>query len=158
MHDNILDNLGVLTLGSRLRRLTDQIYGLADEIYRRAGLDFQAAWFPVIFLLADQEAMSVTEIAQQTRQTHSAVSQLVKKLIDKGYVQRFGDDVDRRRSDLVLTDAGVDLVIALKPLWDRIVDQLSRYVDSTGHDLVAALDSFEAQLNENDLADEVLGG
>ena len=153
---NTLDQLGVLTLGPRLRRLTDLLYHQSDEIYRRSGLDFQASWFPIMFLLADQEAVSVTEMAIQMRQTHSAVSQVVKKLINKGYIERFKDESDLRRSDLVLTDAGADLIVKLQPVWSSLVDVLNDMVDSTDYDLIGALDAYEAQLTGRDLVDEVM--
>jgi len=153
---NTLNQLGVLTLGTRFRRLTDLIYNQSDEIYRRSGLDFQTSWFPIMFLLADKEAVSVTEMAVEMRQTHSAVSQLVKKLINKGYIERFKDESDQRRSDLVLTDAGADLIVRLQPIWSGLVDVLNDMVESTDYDLTDALEAFEAQMTGRDLVDEVL--
>jgi DNA-binding MarR family transcriptional regulator len=145
MTERLLDELGVLTLGSRLRRITDCIYLQADEVYRQAGTDFQAAWFPVIFLLADQGVMGVKELAEQSRQTHSAVSQLLSKLAVRGYVEKVANP-DGRRSDFQLTAEGEALVVTLQPVWGAFIEALDRMLDQSNHDLMAAIVDFEQQL------------
>jgi len=145
MSERLLDELGVLTLGSRLRRITDCIYLQADEVYRQAGTDFQAAWFPVFFLLADQGVMGVKELAGQSRQTHSAVSQLLTKLSARGYVERVSNE-HRRRSDFQLTEAGEALVVKLQPVWGAFIEAIDRMLDDSEHDLLAAVVDFERKL------------
>jgi DNA-binding MarR family transcriptional regulator len=145
MTERLLDQLGVLTLGSRLRRITDCIYLQADAVYRHAGTDFQAAWFPVIFLLADQGVMGVKALAEQSRQTHSAVSQLLSKLTARGYVEKVSNR-DRRRSDFQLTEAGEALVVKLQPVWGVFIEALDLMLSHSSHDLMAAIADFEQQL------------
>ena len=145
MSERILDQLGVLTLGSRLRRITDSIYMQADEVYRHAGTDFQAAWFPVIFLLADQGVMGVKELAEQSRQTHSAVSQLLTRLAKKGYVEKV-NNADGRRSDFQLSDAGDALVVKLQPVWGAFIEAIDEMLSHSSHDIVAAVADFEEKL------------
>ena len=145
MPERLLDQLGVLTLGSRLRRITDCMYMQADEVYRHAGTDFQAAWFPVIFLLADQGVMGVQGMAEQSRQTHSAVSQLLSKLTALGYVEKVANR-DRRRSDFQLTGEGEAMVVKLQPVWSAFIEAINLMLSHSGHDLMAAVADFEQQL------------
>ena len=155
MSERLLDQLGVLTLGSRLRRITDCIYMQADEVYRQAGADFQAAWFPVIFLLADQGVMGVKELAEQSRQTHSAVSQLLTRLTARGYVEKVGNR-DGRRSDFQLSDDGDALVVKLQPVWGAFIEALDSMLDQSSHDLMGAIADFEEQLMPDGLLNNSL--
>lgn len=145
MSERLLDQLGVLTLGSRLRRITDCMYLQADEVYRQADTDFQAAWFPVIFLLADQGVMGVKELAEHSRQTHSAVSQLLTRLTRKGYVEKVGN-ADGRRSDFQLSNAGDALVVKLQPVWGAFIEALDHMLSHSDHDIMKAVADFEEQL------------
>ncbi len=145
MSERLLDQLGVLTLGSRLRRITDCMYLQADEVYRQAGTDFQAAWFPVFFLLADQGVMGVTDLAGQSRQTHSAVSQLLTKLTARGYVEKVANQ-DRRRSDFQLTAEGEAIVVKLQPVWGAFIEAIDVMLSDSEHDLLAAVVDYEREL------------
>ena len=151
-----LDDLNELTLGSLLRRITDRLYASVDEIYRRQGLDFQAAWFPVLYLLSQNESMSVTEIADAINQSHSAVSQISRKLEERGYSSHQTGEEDRRRRLLNITDKGRGLVRQLRPVWGGIVEVLNDYISRTHYDLVNALKSFEEELANNDFVGETV--
>jgi DNA-binding MarR family transcriptional regulator/GNAT superfamily N-acetyltransferase len=149
-----LDKLDELTLGSLLRRITDQLYGVVDAVYKDNGLDIHAASFPVLHVLAD-ETLSVTEIAVRIGQSHSAVSQLSKRLEKKGYLKHSIADDDRRQRRLSLTAAGQQAIRDLQPVWGAIVQVLSQYISATQHDLLAALRSFESVLAANDFVADV---
>ena len=148
-----LDELGVLALPHRFRRISDILNAKIDQMYRDAGLDFQSAWFPMIFLLIDKGAMSVTELAREMGQTHSAVSQLAKKLIGKGYLQRHDDESDLRRRELALSEAGIELVLKTKPLWDRLVDELDKLAKAAGDDFIDELSRCETALDAVELGE-----
>ncbi|MCG8434457.1 MAG: bifunctional helix-turn-helix transcriptional regulator/GNAT family N-acetyltransferase, partial [Gammaproteobacteria bacterium] len=118
---------------------------------------FQAAWFPIIFLLSRRGSLGVMEIAEVMRQSHSAVSQISKKLQEKGYIERAcGDGSGGAKQCLQLTPAGEALVQKLKPLWRDLQSTVQRYIARTDFDLLNAMRRFEAELRQRDLVEDVL--
>lgn len=149
-----LDKLNELTLGSLLRRVTDRLYASIDEVYKDNGIDINAASFPVLHVLTEQ-ALAVTEIADRIGQSHSAVSQISKRLEEKGYLEHSVVESDRRQRQLSLTEKGHAAIRELRPVWAAIVHILSQYISATGHDLLAALRNFESVLTEHSFVDDV---
>ncbi len=149
-----LDKLNELTLGSLLRRVTDRLYANIDEVYKDNGIDLNAASFPVLHVLTDK-ALSVTEIADRIGQSHSAVSQISKRLEEKGYLEHSTVETDRRQRFLSLTDKGHAAIQELRPVWAAIVHILIKYISETGQDLLAALRNFESILSGHSFVDDV---
>ena len=54
-----LNDLGVLGLGTRLKRLSDFLYRQIDDVYKEEKIDFHARNFPLLQLLIENESMSV---------------------------------------------------------------------------------------------------
>ncbi|MFT7688506.1 MAG: hypothetical protein ACI9FB_003870, partial [Candidatus Azotimanducaceae bacterium] len=50
---DLLRDLGALGLGSRLKRLSDQLMQDGIRIYRETGVDFEPKWFPVYYYLSE---------------------------------------------------------------------------------------------------------
>ena len=67
---DFINDLGLLILGSRLRRLSDRIMASGQDVYRNLDIDFEPRWFPVFRLLADNEPMTVG-VCAPTARAHS---------------------------------------------------------------------------------------
>ncbi len=82
-----LEDLGELVLGTRLKRLSDQLYSDVDAVYKELDIALPANCCALLALLHNNGLMGVTELAAALGQTHSAVSQTSKKfvLIEGGY-------------------------------------------------------------------------
>ena len=93
-----LNGLGVVGLGPRLKRLSDNLYRQIDDVYKQEKIAFQATNFPLLQLLNENESMSVTELAEVLGQTHPAISQMSKKLEQKGWIYHLGAPRGRLRA------------------------------------------------------------
>lgn len=142
-----LGDMGILSLGSQLKAVSDQLYAMADDVYARHGIALQGRWFPILRLLHDRGPMTVGEIAAAVGQTHSAISQLTTRLVRDGWVSTASDAGDRRTRRLTLTEkAGTALQMA-KPLWRAIREGLDERVRGAGLDpetLLAGLEQVAA--------------
>jgi DNA-binding MarR family transcriptional regulator/ribosomal protein S18 acetylase RimI-like enzyme len=114
---DLISELGPLALGSRLKRLSDRMMREVTEIYRQSGLDFEPKWFPLYYLLAREEAKSITEIADTLQITHPGVIQIAREMEKAGWVvsERSGDDARRRL--LRLTPGALAAQPKLEQLW-----------------------------------------
>ncbi len=150
-----LKTWGSLALGSRLKALSEALYEAGDEVYRERGVGFSSRWFSVLRLLSDRGPLAVTEVARETGQTHSAVSQLAAKLERGGWVRTRRDASDKRRSLLALTPKAEGELRRAKVTWRGIADEIDADLAEAEHHLLKALGAFEARLAERPLAPRV---
>lgn len=144
----LFEKSGILSLGSRLRWLSDVITRDAVEIYRLYGLDIKPKWFPVLYMLFNGSDNSVTGIAKAVGQTHPSVSNLVKELISAGLVVETKSETDRRTTVIRLTEKGCSLKSRLNEVCDDVkTAALSIDVNSSDR-LWNAMDFWEKSLNE----------
>jgi len=116
-----LHDYGSLLLGSRLRKVSEALYGGVDEVYRSAGVDLPSRCFPILFLLRDHGSLGISELAQKLGQTHPAVSQMSRKLLLHRLVRESPDPKDDRRRLLALSARGRSVMQRLEPVWKAIV-------------------------------------
>jgi DNA-binding MarR family transcriptional regulator/predicted GNAT family N-acyltransferase len=149
-------DLGELALGSRFRQLSDRLFDAVDEVYRAENAGIEARWFLILRCLLDHGPMTVSTLAERLGQSHPAVSQLSKKLIAEGLVERRSDARDLRRSTLALSAEGERRMAALKPLWGSITEAMRATIAASGQPLLDALSAFEAELERQPAAERIL--
>ena len=150
---NYLQTVGELGLGSRLKVLSDQLYDVADTVYRRRGSRFRARWFPVMRLVRDRGPQTVTEAARALGLSHPAVSQLAQKLIQGGWLTTHADATDGRRRLLALTPRAQIELRRLAPVWSAIRESFGER--PAVKDLLSALQRFGDELSAPALADQI---
>ena len=149
---DFIKHLGLLALGSRLRRLSDRIMASGADIYRGDELDFEPRWFPLYRLVDERGPQTVGGAAQALGMTHAAVSQTVRAMAGRGILSAEKDARDERRRVLSLTARGRELLPKLQPLWDDIQAAVRDIASHCGADVLAVLDGMEHALQESDLA------
>ncbi len=149
-------DLGLIALGSRLRRLSDRIMKSGALAYRASGLDFEPRWFPLFRLLVDHaEGLTVGESARMLGLTHAAVSQTASKMHGKGLIDVAKDAEDERRRVLSLSEKGREMLPALTELWRDIEMCLKEAVHYGGVDILAAAEGLESALQVSSLSDRI---
>lgn len=152
---NFFERTGRAAIGSRLRVLTEQLAHDAAEIYGLYDVEIKPKWFPVFYSLVDEQPKSVTAIAREIGQSHPSVSVIVKEMLKYGLVVQIGNDADKRRTLIVLTDSGKKLAKELTAQLrdvERAVEQISSECD---HDLWDALAEWEKALARESMASRV---
>ncbi len=152
---DFINDLGLLILGSRLRRLSDRIMASGQEVYRNLEIDFEPRWFPVFRLLADNEPMTVGVCARRLGLTHAAVSQTASAMAKRGITTSRKDVTDERRRLLELTDKGRSMLPRLREIWADIESGVRDAVDYGGVDILAALEGVEQALAVQSLSERV---
>ncbi len=150
-----LNDLGVLGLGSRLKRLSNSLYRQIDDVYAEEKIHFQARNFPLLQLLNENESMSVTELAEMLGQTHPAISQMSKKLEQKGWLYHHTDKADERRRLLSITPTGFELFDKLAPIWHDLQTVLGRLMLISGGNLMSSIELLERQLSQQNLIERM---
>jgi hypothetical protein len=56
---DVFNHLGELALGSRLKRLSDQIMRDGGKIYKDNAIDFEPRWFPIFYVISMKEPQDI---------------------------------------------------------------------------------------------------
>lgn len=144
---------GFLVLGSRLRRLGDNLINDVNTVYRNHNIDFDASWFPIFYILSVEKEVSINEIANELKISHSAVSQMVKSLTDKGYLKSRLSSVDARQKAISFTVKGSRLFSKIQPVWKALQQAMEELFGS--QNVLNLLTSSEERLAEQSLLDRI---
>ncbi|QSE96059.1 bifunctional helix-turn-helix transcriptional regulator/GNAT family N-acetyltransferase [Fulvivirga lutea] len=115
---NILNDIGYLSIGSRLRRIYEKLQIDGDKIYSELGLNFKSSWFAVFYALSKQDNQSITQLANQIAFTHITVKNIVRELEASKLVKITANKTDKRSKVVSLTPKGEQLKIKLLPVWE----------------------------------------
>ena len=126
---NFYQKLGPLVFGTRLKRLSDYFLTEVNKVYTDLGIPFEASWFGVFYLLKQNESLSIIDIAETLEISHSAVSQLVKNLENKGLLEVKNSDDDARKKQIKLTTQGSILLEKIVPVWDSLTHAMSELLE-----------------------------
>ena len=156
---NIYQSLGYLVLGSRLRRLSESFLGEINRAYQNEGIDFDASWFPVFYLLSENDSLSIKELSEQMEVSHPAASQLITSLKNKKLVTSVTCTDDGRRQLVTLTQTGRQLLGRILPVWDAIKLTMDELVaDEPGcRELLSAITALENTFKSVNLAERIGG-
>ena len=115
----------------QLRRIARKKGELEKEPHQYGtGMLLQHAEMYLVEILGQNEGMSVTRVAGIMQITKGAVSQTLKKLEQKGLVQKFADPANASRTLLYLSGEG-KRVLKAHQKWHRKVDGgFTEYLDS----------------------------
>ncbi|MCZ4281552.1 bifunctional helix-turn-helix transcriptional regulator/GNAT family N-acetyltransferase [Kiloniella laminariae] len=154
---DIMASFGSISLGSRLKRLSDQLFQEVTSIYGQAGVSLQPSYFPLFYLLFRQGTISVTDASEALCVSHPAVSKMAQKMIREGWIIKTPDPEDERTQKLSFTEQSKNLLPKLKPIWK----ELSKAVDELQEGIKAAtltehILAIEQRLQETSLSQQVL--
>ncbi|MDN3583675.1 MarR family winged helix-turn-helix transcriptional regulator [Mucilaginibacter flavus] len=151
---NLYQSLGYLVLGSRLRRLSEAFLAEINRAYQNEGIDFDASWFPVFYLLSKNDALSIKELSEQIEVSHPAASQLITNLKNRGLVISVTSADDGRKQLVTLTDSGRQLLAQILPMWEAITQAMTQLVntDPGSKELLSAITALENEFRSISLA------
>jgi len=154
---NLYQSLGYLVLGSRLRRLSEGFLSEINRAYQNAGIDFDASWFPVFYLLSKNDNLSIKELSEQTEVSHPAASQLITNLKKRKLVTSVTCADDGRRQLVQLTDSGRELLQQILPMWDAVLSAMTELVneDEACKELLPAIAALENAFRSVNLSERI---
>jgi DNA-binding MarR family transcriptional regulator len=151
------ESLGFLVFGSRLRRMSEAFLADINKIYAAHKLSFDAAWFPVFYILSRQETVSIKDISDELGISHSAVSQLLSSLQEKGFIKTATANDDARKKVVTFTAKGKKLQQQIVPVWNAIKLAMEALVQEGQHSktILTAIAEIEQGLQRESVFDRV---
>jgi DNA-binding MarR family transcriptional regulator len=130
-------------------------YNALEKLPSKAGTKHELYHSERHFLdkIGDHPGMNMTEFAGAAGITKGAVSQVVKKLENKGIVKRYKSSVNNKEVFIELTRAGRDLYIQHKKKNEEtigpLIKELGKYPDDKVDFLIAMFTWIGNYLDEN---------
>jgi DNA-binding MarR family transcriptional regulator len=150
---NFYQDLGFLVFGSRLKRLGDTFLNDVNRIYKDHKINFDASWFPVFYILSQRKEISIKEISDDLKVSHSAISQLVSSLQQKGLIKSVVSKKDARHKAITFTAKGEKLLQKILPVWNALEKAMNKLVDESASSkkILKALTTIETGLQDKNL-------
>jgi DNA-binding MarR family transcriptional regulator len=134
------------TLGTLLRHLIEKLDGAVEQSYVESGLAYRPRYTPVMRALMESGPASIRSISRIAGITHSAASQTVAQMVEKGLLQ-LEPGSDARERIVALTPAAKAMIPKLEQHWGatneaaRLLDaELSMPLSDLLREAIAALD------------------
>lgn len=144
MTEDIIRSLGFLCLGSRMKRIGEQLQADAQRVLDDAGTQIPSGQHPLLAALDRFGPLSIGELTQALGITQPGVTRAVAQLADIGMVKAAQSDDDQRVKIVSLTPQGQRFVArAKKDAWPRVeraVADLCRNLEGKLLDQLAGLE------------------
>ncbi len=148
---NIFDKTGKMAIGSRLRLLTAKITDDASKIYELYNVDFSPKWFPVFFVLSEEGAKTITEIAELIGHSQPSVTKIIKEMARAGLVKDNLKSDDKRKNVAGLTEKGKKLAEQTKVQNADVAEAVENLMAEASHNLWGAIAEWEFLLEQKSL-------
>lgn len=152
MSDDIVRMLGYLCLGSRLKRIGEQVQSDTQRIMERLDVTLQAGQYPLLAAIDRLGPLSVGELSEALGVTQPGVTRAAGLLAEAGYLTARKEKSDQRIRRLSLTPEGEALVVRSKQeIWPVIEAAVRNVCDALDGSLLDRLDQLEDALREKPL-------
>jgi DNA-binding MarR family transcriptional regulator len=145
--EDTIEALGLLTLGSRLKRLGERLQAEVQPILNHLNPSVAASHHPLLAALDRHPALTIGKLAGTLGVSQPGVTRAVGQLIEMGLVQVAMAEVDGRRRLVSLSPTGRKLVAAAKrKAWPQVERAMADLCDGFGDELLLHLASIEDRL------------
>lgn len=152
MVEDVVKELGFLTLGTRFKRIGEALQAQTQALLTQHGIDMPAAHFPLLAALDWHGALGVGELSQAVGVSQPVVTRSLKGLEDSGLVQSEAVEGDRRVRRVALSPHGAALVQrAQREVWPVIEASVAQVCAALEGPLLDQLAALEAGLDRTSL-------
>ena len=145
--EDILRSLGFLCLGSRMKRIGEQMQADTQHVLDRLDVRIQSSQYPLLAALDRLGPLPVGELAQSLGVAQPGVTRSVALLAELGLVEVNPSDDDQRRRIVSLSRSGRRLVEqAKRDVWPSIENAVAGLCADLSGPLLDQLASIEDRL------------
>jgi DNA-binding MarR family transcriptional regulator len=147
MVEDVVKELGYLTLGTRLKRLGERLQAQTQVLLENAAIDVPASHLPVLAAVEGLGPLSVGELTEAVGVSQPGVTRLLDKLETEGLVRSTQAEDDRRVRTIALTKSGRQFVSqAKRTVWPAVEAAVADACSGAAEPLLTALAALEEAL------------
>lgn len=125
---DIISDMPFIFLGSRLKRLAERMQADSSLLASDTGTNVPPGLYPVLAQLKKEGGQSISDLARAIDVSQPAMTKNISRLTEEGLIATRADETDRRKTVVVLTEAGESVVERgekiVWPLLDLVVREL----------------------------------
>jgi DNA-binding MarR family transcriptional regulator len=144
MVEDIVRSFGLMTLGTRMKRIGEKLQADTQKIMDELGAPLQASQYPFLAAIDCFGPLTVGELAEAVGITQPGVTRTVTQLVEEGLLRTEQSADDQRRRIVSLTGEGERLIAAAKSeVWPDIraaVEDLCGHLDGPLLEQLAAIE------------------
>ncbi len=153
MIEDVVKELGHLSLGTRLKRIGEALQAQTQAVLATHGFVQPAAYFPLLAALDRLGPLSVGDLSQAVGVSQPVITRSLRGLEDDGLVQSATSAEDRRVRRVGLSRRGRGLVQrAQREAWPAIEAAVAQACADLKGDLLAQLAALEEALEDRPLS------
>lgn len=141
---DIISEMPFVFLGSRLKRLAEQMQTDSSLLARASGTRVPPGLYPVLALLQKDGGQSISDLARATGVSQPAMTKNINKLLTEGLVTTRSAHTDKRKMQVELTPSGESAVERgekiVWPLLETVVRELLEGISGTFLDQINELE------------------
>ncbi len=149
--NSFFNTVGKMALGSRLRILNERLLADAERIYALYDVHLKPKWFPVFYVLSQNQKKSITTIANEIGHSHPSVSNIVREMSKAGIVVEKPDKKDGRKNIIQLSKKGRQFEEKIQYQYTDVDLAVAEALHETTHNLWKAMAEFEYQLDQKSM-------
>lgn len=151
-----LRGYGELGLGSRLKRLSENMMKEIQLVYDHFNIDFDPYLFPIIKIIYHNDGITNTEIKSKLNLSQPAITQATNKLISKGLIESKGDAADKRKKIVSLSNKGQLAINEMQPLWKAMDQVIKGLTQNRTESLIDHINRLEDKLSKEVLSETII--
>ncbi len=155
MSNDLVKDLGLRTLGTRLKRVADKMSYSARDMYKQLGIDIEPNWYLVLTLVKGNNIISTVDIARSLGFTHQSVNTMTNRMIKRGYLISSKDPNDLRKTVFNLTQKSEDILPEIEKIWNYGEEVIAELLHNQ-KEILKHLDIMEDELNKLSFGDRIL--
>ncbi|TIS61935.1 MAG: MarR family transcriptional regulator [Mesorhizobium sp.] len=145
--EDVLRSLGFLCLGSRLKRIGEQLQSDTQRVLDQLDMRIQSSQYPLLAALDRLGPLPVGELAQALGVAQPGVTRSVSLLTELGLVEVSPSNDDQRRRIVSLSKNGQRLIDrAKREVWPRIEEAVAKVCGDLSGPLLGQLAAIEDRL------------
>ena len=147
MTEDVIKELGYLTLGTRLKRLGERLQSQTQVLLEAAGTDVPASHFPILAALDRLGTLNVGDLTEAVGVSQPGVTRMLDKLQADGLVLSAQSAGDSRVRTIELSKAGRQLISRSKRVaWPVIEAAVADACTGEARSLLTAVAALEEAL------------
>lgn len=156
MTEDIVRQFGFLALGSRFKRIGEQMQADVQRLLKAEGIMIPAGLLPTLAALDRHGEMTIGELAESLGIAQPGATRNISQLIALGMVRSLRRSRDLRQKSILLTKKGEAIVaITRRNLWPQIEQAVAGICTKLDGGLLSQLDAIEDALKQESLASRV---
>jgi DNA-binding MarR family transcriptional regulator len=147
MVEDVVRELGFLSLGSRFRRIGERLQSDVQRLFDESGIEVQSGHFPTLAAIDRLGPLTIGDVAEAIGITQPGATRIIAQLVQANLVKVQPAREDQRRRIASLTVRGQRLVDSSKRnLWPQIEKAVQAVCGNLNGPLLEQLSAIEEGL------------